>query len=194
MELKRLISDLELHILLLLLLSHFSHVRLCDPIDGSTPGSAVPGILQARTLEWVAISFSNAWKWKVKEKSLSGVLPSATPWTAAFQAPPAMGFSRQEYWSGVPLPSPSLPLSHLESSKEALTSCSINWGWGKWVIWRISVAMIINCYTDWNLSVLIIFSRIIYPQCIACKNSTDGLIVTWQDGSSTSQICVTKEV
>ena len=78
---------------------------LCDPIDGSPPGSPVPGILQARTLEWVAISFSNAWKWKVKVKSLSRVRPSATPWTAAFQAPPSMGFSRQEYWSGVPLPS-----------------------------------------------------------------------------------------
>ena len=68
----------------------------------------VPGILQARTLEWVAISFSNAWKWKVKMKSLSRAWPSATPWTAAFQAPPSMGFSRQEYWSGVPFPSPIL--------------------------------------------------------------------------------------
>ena len=79
---------------------------LCDPIDGSLPGSPVPGILQARTLEWVAISFSNAWKWKVKGKSLSHVQLLATPWTAAYQAPPSMWFSRQEYWSGVPLPSP----------------------------------------------------------------------------------------
>ena len=79
---------------------------LCDPIDGSPPGSAVPGILQARTLEWVAISFSNAWKRKAKGKSLSRVQLLATPWTAAYQAPPSMGFSRQEYWSGVPLPSP----------------------------------------------------------------------------------------
>ena len=78
---------------------------LCDPIDNSPPGSPVPGILQARTLEWVAISFSNAWKWKVKVKSLSRVRLLATPWTAAYQAPPSMGFSRQEYWSGVPLPS-----------------------------------------------------------------------------------------
>ena len=78
---------------------------LCDPIDGSPPGSPVPGILQARTLEWVAISFPNAWKWKVKMKPLSRVRPSATPWTAAYQALPSMGFSRQEYWSGVPLPS-----------------------------------------------------------------------------------------
>ena len=79
---------------------------LCDPIDGSPPGSPIPGILQARTLEWVAISFSNAWKWKVKVKSLSRVRLLATLWTAAYQAPPSMGFSRQDYWSGVPLPSP----------------------------------------------------------------------------------------
>ena len=83
---------------------------LCDPIDGSPPGSPVPGILQARTLEWVAISFSNAWKWKVKVKTLCCARLLATPWTAAFQAPPSMGFSRQEYWSWVPLPSPFLRL------------------------------------------------------------------------------------
>ena len=80
-----------------------SCLTLCDPIDGSPPGSPVSGILQARTLEWVAISFSNAWKWKVKGKSLSRVRLLATPWTTAYQAPPSMGFSRQEYWSGVPL-------------------------------------------------------------------------------------------
>ena len=80
---------------------------LCDPKDGSPPGSPVPRILQARTLEWVAISFSNEWKWKVKGKSLSLVWLLATPWTAAHQAPPSMGFSRQECWSGVPLPSPT---------------------------------------------------------------------------------------
>ena len=79
---------------------------LCNPIDGSPPGSPIPGILQARTLEWVAISFSNAWEWKVKVKSFSCVRLLATPWTAAHQAPPSMGFSRQEYWSEVPLPSP----------------------------------------------------------------------------------------
>ena len=83
-----------------------SCLTLCGPIDGSPPCSTVPGILQARTLEWVAISFSNAWKWKVKVKSLSGVWPSATPWTAAYQAPPSLGFSRQEYWSELPFPSP----------------------------------------------------------------------------------------
>ena len=82
---------------------------LCDPIDSSPPGSPIPGILQARTLEWVAISFSNTWKWKVKVKWLSCVRLFATPWTAAHHAPPSMGFSRQEYWSGLPLP--SLPWS-----------------------------------------------------------------------------------
>ena len=86
---------------------------LCDPIDRSPPGSAIPGILQARTLEWVAISFSNAWKRKVKVKSLSCVRPSVTPWTAAYQVPPSMGFSRQEYWSGLPL---SLPLIYAHIS------------------------------------------------------------------------------
>ena len=84
---------------LLLLLSRFSRVpTLCGPIDGSPLGSSVPGILQARTLEWIAISFSNAWKWKVKVKSLSRVRLLATPWTAAYQAPWSMGFSKQEYW------------------------------------------------------------------------------------------------
>ena len=73
---------------------------LCDPMDRSPPGSPFPGILQARTLEWVAISFSNARKWKVKVKWLNRIRLLATPWTAAHQAPPSMGFSRQEYWSG----------------------------------------------------------------------------------------------
>ena len=85
---------------------------LWDPTDGSPPGSSVPGILQARILEWVAISFSNAWKWKMKMKSLSHVRLSATPWTVAYQAPPPMGFSRREYWSGLPLPSPQLCLQN----------------------------------------------------------------------------------
>ena len=84
---------------------------LCDPINGNPPGSLVTGTLQARTLEWVAISFSNAWKWKVKVKSLSRVWLVMTPWTVAHQALPSMGFSRQEYWSGVPSPSPHTHLS-----------------------------------------------------------------------------------
>ena len=87
---------------------------LWDSTDSSPLGSSVPGILQARTLEWVAISFSNAWKWKVKVKSLSHIRLLATPWTTAYQAPPSMGFSRQEYWGGLPFPSPmhACMLSH----------------------------------------------------------------------------------
>ena len=92
-----------------------SCLTLCDSIDGSPPGSPIPWILQPRTLEWVAISFSNAWKWKVKVKSLSHLQLLVTPWTAAYQAPPTMGFSRQEYWSGVPLPSPVMLKAHLIS-------------------------------------------------------------------------------
>ena len=84
---------------------------LCDPTDGSPPGSPVPGILQTRTLEWVAISFSNAWKWKVKVKLLSFVRLFTTPWTAAYQALPSMGFSRRELWSGVLLPSPPVNMT-----------------------------------------------------------------------------------
>ena len=90
-----------------------SCLTLFDPIDSSPPGSPVPSILQGRTLEWVAISFSNAWKWKVKVKSLSRVRLLVTPWTAAYQAPPSMGFSRQENWSGAPLPSPLLSYSYI---------------------------------------------------------------------------------
>ena len=95
---------------------------LWDPIDGSPPGSPVPGILQARTLEWVAISLSNAWKWKVKVKSLGLVRLLVTAWAAAYQAPPSMGFSRREYWSGVPLPSPILAVEQSNS----LQMCYVN--------------------------------------------------------------------
>ena len=92
---------------------------LCDPIDGSPPGPAIPGILQARTLEWVAISFSNAWKWKGKVKSFSCVRLLATPLTAAYQAPPSMGFSRQEYRSGVPLPTIFMEIQNPEKPKQS---------------------------------------------------------------------------
>ena len=92
-----------------------SCLTLWDPMDGSPPGSPAPGILQARTLEWVAISFSDAWKWSVKVKSLSRVRLLATPWTAAHQAPPPVGFSRQEYWSGSPLPFPRWHLLFLKT-------------------------------------------------------------------------------
>ena len=89
-----------------------SYTTLCDPINGSPPGSPVPGILQARTQEWVAISFSNAWKWKLIVKSFSHVQLFVTPWTAACQVPPSVGFSRQECWSGVPLPSLVIKLDY----------------------------------------------------------------------------------
>ena len=102
---------------------------LCDPIDGGPPGSPVPGILQARTLEWVAISYSNAWKWKVKVKSLSRVRLVATPWTAAHQAPPSMGFSRQEYWSGVPLPLHKLKWKKQIDNIKLQKGCRSNWNW-----------------------------------------------------------------
>ena len=103
----------------------WSSPTLCYPIDGSPPGSTIPGILQARILEWVASSFSNAWKWKVKVKSLSCVRLSTTPWTAAHQAPPSMGFSRQEYWSGVPLPSLLWVYTFLQIWKKSVISSNI---------------------------------------------------------------------
>ena len=104
LPLKTFLSFIVPSLLLLLLLSRFRSVWLCEPIDGSRPGSPIPGILQTRTLEWDAISFSNAWKWKGKVKSFSCVRLLATPWTAAYQAPPPMGFSRQEYWSWGAIP------------------------------------------------------------------------------------------
>ena len=82
-----------------------SCLTLWDPIDSSPPGSPIPGILQARVLGWVAISFSSSWKWNVKVKSHSRVRLLETPWTAAHQAPLLKGFSRQENWSRLPLPS-----------------------------------------------------------------------------------------
>ena len=141
-----------------------SCLTLCDPIDSSPPGSSVLGILQARTLEWVAISFSNAWKWKVKVKSLSHVWLLATPWTAAYQAPPFMGFSRQEYWSGVPygpsniyLPSICFSISLPLQSPKLLSSASsfvFSWRWYLWwsfqPFWRLTqfswVFPMYSCY------------------------------------------------
>ena len=110
----------------MLLLSRFCRVRLCATPDSSPLGSSVPGILQARTLEWVAISFSNAWKWKVKRKSLSRARLLATPWTAAYQAPLSMGFSRQEYWSGGAIAfSAKIEVSHViyATAAKSLQSC-----------------------------------------------------------------------
>ena len=148
--------------MLLLLLSLQSCLTLCNPIDSSPLGSSVPGILQARILEWVAISFSNAWKWKVKVKSLSRARLLVTPWTAAYQAPPSMGFSRQEYWSRVPLPSPNNPgdVGNLISGSSAFSKISLN-------IWNFMVHILLkpglenfehyfsrvwdecNCAVDW---------------------------------------------
>ena len=103
---------------------------LCDPIDGRPAGFPIPGILQARTLEWVAMAFSNAWKGKGKGKLLSCVRLFLTPWTAAYQAPPPMGSSRQEDWSGLPLPSPKInaTLEHFLRG------------------WQVTVSMIIKLY------------------------------------------------
>ena len=106
-----------------------SCLTLCDPIDSSPPGSPFPGSLQSRTLEWVAISFSNAWKWKVKVKSLSRVRLFGTPWTAAYQAPPSVEVSRQEYWSGVPLPSPRINCVILNESGTI--------DWNRWILLEI---------------------------------------------------------
>ena len=107
---------------------------LCDPKDGSPLGSSVPGVLQARTLEWVAISFSNAWKRKVKVKALSRVWLLATPWTAACQAPPSMGFSRQEYWSGVPLPSPIMSILYPGISPKGCWDSVLTGLCGSWFV------------------------------------------------------------
>ena len=104
-------------------------LTLCDPIDSSPPGSPVPGILQARTLEWIAISFSNAWKWKVKVKLLSRVRLPATPWTAAYQASLSMGFVKQEYWSVLPLPSPNMWLLSTISQSVVPQTSSISMMW-----------------------------------------------------------------
>ena len=115
-----------------------SCLTLCYPRDSSPPGSPVPGILQARTLEWVAISFSNAWKWKVKVKLLSRVWLLATAWTAAHQVPLPMGFSRQEYWSGVPSPSLGEALYSQQKQDQELTGAQITNSllWNSDLNWR----------------------------------------------------------
>ena len=135
--------------------SHQSCPTLCDPIDSSPPGSLVPGILQARTLEWVAISFSNAWKWKVKVKSLSLVRLSGTPWIVAYQAPLPMGFSRQEYWSGLPLPSPNIghkhpkkkmPIMTLVKEKKNFSECRVSFFAFYFIKWTIAVKVNLECH------------------------------------------------
>ena len=102
------------------------------PHRRSLLGSPVPGILQAKTLEWVAISFSNTWKWKMKAKSFSRVQLFATPWTAAYQAPPSVGFSRQEYWSGVPSPSPKFKWDKSKKSRTVRLKVKTDRRQGQW--------------------------------------------------------------
>ena len=131
---------------------------LCDPMVCSLPGSSVHGIFQARVLEWGAIAFSNAWKWKVKVKSLSRVWPSATPWTAAHQAPLSMGFSRQEYWSGVPLPSPIAALFNIAKQPK----CPLTDEWIK------------------TMSCMCIYTHSHQYYSVLKKNQTD-IYTTWMD-------------
>ena len=107
---------------------------LCNPIDGSPPGSSFPRILQAKTLEWGAISFSNVWKWKVKVMSLSVIWLLATPWTAAHQAPRSMGFTMQEHWSGVLLPSLSFSSSHVWIWE---LNYKESWAPKNWCLWTV---------------------------------------------------------
>ena len=124
---------------------------LSDPIDGSPPGSPVPGILQARTLEWVAISFSNAWKWKLKVKLLSCIRLLATPWTAAYQAPPSMGFSRQEYWRGVPLPFPIIGIGYGFSSSHVWMwelDYKESWVLKNWCFWIVVLEKTLESLLD----------------------------------------------
>ena len=136
-----------------------SCLTLCGPIDGSPPGSPVPGILQARTLEWVAISFSTAWKWKVKVKPFTCAQLFATLWTAAYQAPPSIGFSRQEYQSGVPLPSPKMSLDIAKCSPGSKISppIPVENHWLKGVkyldaFWNVNRSNTKGLNTSWYLS------------------------------------------
>ena len=149
-----------------------SCLTLCDPIGGSLPGSSIPGILQARVLEWVAISFSNAWKWKVEVKSLSRVWLLTTPWTVAHQAPPSMGFSRQEYWSGLPLPSPVLSPTQLLFSFALATYHSPSYKFST-ALWNassmekgteLSLCLLVETWLSWKCC-LPCRPMILTPQC-----------------------------
>ena len=132
---------------------------LCDPIDVSPRGFSIPGILQARTLEWVAISFSNAGKWKVRVKLLSRVRLLATPWTAAHQAPPSMGFFRQEYWSGVPLPSPYYPFTSFKTYNQKFIQKLIT-SWTFCLFLRLlSNVFCVQPPKSW-------FSKLVYTWCL----------------------------
>ena len=143
-------------------------LTLCNPIDGSLPDSPVPGILQARTLEWVAIFFSNAWKWKVKVKSLSCAQLLVTLWTAAYQAPPSMGFSRQECWSGVPLPSPT--------SMWDECNCVVVWAF-------FGIAFLWDWNENWPFPVL--WPLLSFPICwhIECSTFTASSFRIWNSST-----------
>ena len=119
---------------------------LCDPIDGSPPGSPIPGILQARVLEWVVISFSDAWKWKVKVKLLSYVRLLATPWTAAYQAPLSMGFARLEYYLDSILKSRDITLLTKVCLVKAVVFPVVMYGCESWTI-KLSTEemMLLSC-------------------------------------------------
>ena len=144
---------------------------LCNPTDGSPPGSPVHGILQARTLEWVAISFSNAWKWKVKVKSPNHVRLLATPWTAAYQAPPSMGFSRQEYWSGVPLPSSQWILLNYKKGRNSFFNSSLSF-------LKSTVELGICIFIFIILAALLAMWNLVSPTknqtCTLCSGSTES--------------------
>ena len=153
--------------------SHQSCPTLCDPLDGSPTGSRVPGILQARTLEWGAISFSNAWKWKVKVKSLSLVRLLATPLTVAYQAPQSMGFTRQEYWSGLPLPSPNISHKHpkkkmpimtlvKEKKKKNFSECRVSFFAFYFIKWTIAVKVNLECHKEstFKKQIIIFFTHL----------------------------------
>ena len=131
-------------------------LTLCDPIDGSPPGFPVPGILQARTPEWVAISFSNAWKWEVKVKSLSRVQLLVNSWTAAYQAPPSMGFARQEYWSGVLLPSLTQALDR--NTLDAYVHIFNSWSDTEWGIFLIYVIKCLWLKITYESSAMMVYS------------------------------------
>ena len=129
-------------------------LTLCDPIDGSPLGSSVPGILQARTLEWVAISFSNVWKWTLKVKSLSRVQLVATPWTAAYQAPPPMGFSKQEYWSAIVFSLYARQQKRHRCIEQSFGLCGRGKGWddlGEWHWNMYNIIYEINCQSKFDV-------------------------------------------
>ena len=160
---------------------------LCNPTDGSPPGSLVPGILQARTLEWVVISFSNAWKWKVKVKSFSCVRPLTTPWTAAYQAPPPMGFSRQEYWSELSLPSQYNYMRHCQRTQRRPFYC--HWHWSKLERWKNSITQHLMSWLQIKKPA-VIFSYSTQQQWTISPSNCD----VWQKVDFIWQLAVTSSV